>query len=1235
MAKIVLRLVPDTTQVSLALQNLKKEADSLNGKKVDLGIDAKQANAIASAARALASLQRAQNQAAAAQNKYNIETARAEKETAKFGQQIEKTKQAQERSRQTEERTTQARERTTQATLKAKQEEEKTAQAREKTTQATEKTKQAEEKTAQARERTAQATEKTRQEELKLEQQHERTASAATGVTAATSAYSVALGTIAARAFHVVIRKITQAFRESLQTMREVDQELANIQKVTDESDAVIEKIGDTAYETASKYGVAANEYLEAAGVFAKAGYDNYTTMAELATKTQLVGDVTAEVASKFLLSADAAWKFNGNMEDLSQVLDKANTIENNYATSIEKLAQGLPLVASTAAMAGMSVDETLAALGTITAKTQESGTMAARALRALILNILKDTETEIEEGVTWSENEIKSLNDLLWKYANEAMRTAQENGGVVNPMEAIRALHDAYAEGLLTQKELTDLAMDLGGKLRTNQLLALITNLETFDEMLGKTAESAGSADKEIEVMLGTWNAKVNILKNTWTDFVKELVDTDFIKGGIDVITDAVGGLGDALKRLNDPFYEVNQLKGTYDTLQAEYSDLVSKGDDLTTTERTRLELLERQLAVIRAQADAEEWSAAKKLQRQLTATGMGNVALDFGNAFSMRAKFEGVGFTGDIAEYQSGLRQIVSDYSDYYSKVIQVRDAGIEITDNQKQFIADYEDIAVAAEATGVRVGQLVDGYYSLVDANGKVVAYAKDMRADLEAEAEAVEKRHEADVHDAELTQARSEALDAWMEYEHASAEERDAAYQNWIEKQTRVNELLGVTQTDVESIDFTNAINDAGTLANELERAASAASQIAIPEADIPHMASGGVSGGGKTLVNELGPELISDNGRAYIANGGKPAVVNLHRGSIVIPAKQTRVALRGGMPTRAAAAGQWQGNFPADNANGVTAIGLIGSAIIGAAGLNGDIGGQTPEVVTWSGRGGSGASKPNVEKLAKELSDLLSNLDKQAKLAGNEGDYVRQAEIYEQAQEAIKKMVDDYRAAGYADDSDEILDLLNKNYDYANKQLTLYQTKWDELIAALDADTSAQEVANKLAEKQQAVEDAREALANAQKQRTVRIYNSATGQWEWVADQSKVQSAEKALDTAESNYTDTVKSEALAELKRLKETATDLTEVVLGPALSTVAMMAESTAEFQAFARALNAVYGVGSFLGSTEGSNSVISTTDSHDTIYTFGNISLTSEQAQSMTVAQLAQQLQVLGLTS
>ena len=66
-------------------------------------------------------------------------------------------------------------------------------------------------------------------------------------------------------------------------------------------------------------------------------------------------------------------------------------------------------------------------------------------------------------------------------------------------------------------------------------------------------------------------------------------------------------------------------------------------------------------------------------------------------------------------------------------------------------------------------------------------------------------------------------------------------------------------------------------------------------------------------GGKTLVNELGPELISENGQAYIAGGGKPAVVDLDPHAIVLNAEDTKKALNGsnrklykGIPIRAAA-----------------------------------------------------------------------------------------------------------------------------------------------------------------------------------------------------------------------------------------------------------------------------------------------------------------------------------------
>lgn len=332
-----------------------------------------------------------------------------------------------------------------------------------------------------------------------------------------------------------LVVKAVNSLREALSTMKEVDSELANIQKVTDRTDAEMQKLAKSAYSAASAYGVTAQAYLESAAEFAKAGFgERAEEMAEVAIKTQLVGDVSADIADKFLIAANAAWQMDGNIAALNKTLDAANIIENNYATSIEKLAQGMPIAASVAAQAGMTFDETIAALGTITSVTQETGTKAATALRALILNII-GAVGEYEDGIEVTEESVKSLDGLLQVYAKDALDAAKAAGTVINPMEAIAALAKASKEGVLNQAELFELLSSLGGKLRTNQLTALVENYETYLEMLDKTTESAGSADREIGIMLDTWEAKTNILKNTWTEFVTNFVNTDGIKLALD----------------------------------------------------------------------------------------------------------------------------------------------------------------------------------------------------------------------------------------------------------------------------------------------------------------------------------------------------------------------------------------------------------------------------------------------------------------------------------------------------------------------------------------------------------------------------------------------------------------------------------------------------------------------------------------------------------------------------
>lgn len=392
--------------------------------------------------------------------------------------------------------------------------------------------------TATEQARLATQQEKTATAAKTLEIQQEKTNTAVAKGEASANRASLGFSTLLSTYLQfAAISAVRSGISDAFETMKDVDTQIINIQKVTDATDAAMDTLSERAYSTASKYGVAANEYLAAAAAFAKAGYSNYEELAELATKTQLVGDVTADVASKFLLSADAAYKFGGNANELATVLDKANVIENNYATSIEKMAAGFPNVASTASMAKVSIDELMAALGTVTAVTQESGEKASYALRSLFLNILGDVGAEIDETTKVTADSVNTLWGVISKYADESLIAAHNAGEIIDPMEAIKALSEAQKDNLLEEADLMQIVMALGGKLRTNQLNALISNYDMYEEMLSQVKSATGSADQEVATMSKSWEASLNRLKNAWTQLVSHVVSSDTIVNGIKLL--------------------------------------------------------------------------------------------------------------------------------------------------------------------------------------------------------------------------------------------------------------------------------------------------------------------------------------------------------------------------------------------------------------------------------------------------------------------------------------------------------------------------------------------------------------------------------------------------------------------------------------------------------------------------------------------------------------------------
>lgn len=1310
--------------------------------------------------------------------------------------------------------------------------------------------------TEQERQKTAAANLKVQQEKTKTAtEQHAAAEGKLAGQLQTTERAANSLGSslaqnIKSRAITAAINLVVRSLREAVSTMKEVDSELTTIQKVTGASDSYIAGLNDRAYETASKYGVAANEFLQSVAEFSRAGYGELAEgLAEVATKTQLVGDINSETANKMLIAMDAAYQLGGSVEALSLIVDQANEIDNHYATSIEKLASGMPIVASVAAQAHITQEQLLAALGTITAKTQVSGSEAARAFRAIVLNIMGDTTTEVEEGVTVTKEEIQSLSDVLEVYASDVVEAARATGELVNPMEAIAALSKAMKEGALTEQQLMEMLSGLGGKLRTNSLVALVEGFDTYKKMLESLGDAAGSADNEVGTMLTSWQSKANILKNTWTDLVQTIAGSDNFKAFLDDVNSALSTL---VELFSGDETTSEDFRSAWQEAANERDALIAKGEKLTDQEKLRLNYLREQTKELARQAlytEREEIRTRLEDQRATPDYVWMSAGADATNKNTLLNQLGALNSdyyqTGakTLSQYRAGLKALSEQYQGYATVLEEAQDAGLKLNQADERALWAWEQLQSAistlnhltgesteetenstdtASDNADAVDKQAESYESLSDrvkdATSAIDSFKKAAASDqddgfqdmADAYAKTMEeiangrissntaqagyglflsdKKREALENDPQKMAAYIQGLEGLKAMLSGGGEDAGAGFAQWLynaadaegklrdengkllasfEKTdsglnftveslqdladyTGVSEdvilswaeAMGVYGSEIynagdqalklaedvgaltkaadgtQNVDldkFRKGLSEAGKSQEEIDGLVSTLQSIdgitfeatesaldevsesvdslpedvniklmadavpalgAIQEVEstlsgltgknwtvriganiagfnIGHKASGGKSsGGGLTLVNEQGPEIIQEGSTARIAGGGEPTVTMLAPGAMVYTAPQTRRMLHGQRPDglfRAAARGYYD------------PTGELGNPDKGkfyVPGLSGNAGGN-------SGGGGGGDS-----------------------------DY------WKELQEAMDKKFDEAEKARKA----ELADL-------------------DAQLEALKKARDTEEDRLELEEKILAVTEAQAKFANAQAERNVRMYNAATGQWEWIADQKAVQSAKDQLkkaqdaldkfrkdqeydaavaaikaqqDAVNARYdelenkwkeilesveeplreiadiladvarsgTDRQKGEtgnvkSLAELIAdfiatnpsgwklpgydsggvlrgmggVKATSED--EIVLGPALSAKILTPTPNAQFDAFARALGAVYGMPNAGIPTAPTNSYGATADSHDTVYSFpGGINLTEQQANTTTLGELARQLRILNLT-
>lgn len=923
-----------------------------------------------------------------------------------------------------------------------------------------------------------------------------------------------------------IVSKTIGAFRDAISTMKAVDDEMVTVRKVTGFTAEQMEELRDRAYETASAYGEAADEYLNSVAAFARAGYgEQADALAELATKTKLVGDTNAKTAQQFLLSVDAAYKYKGNIDALTKVLDGANEIDNKYTTSIEKLAEGLGTVAPIAAQVHVGIDELTAAIGTITAVTQRSGSEAARAFRALVLNIVGDTKTEIDEGVTWTTGEIAGLKDVIRQYAPAAYEAAKATGEVIDPMEAIGGLAQSMKDGLLTEQKLMEMVSDIGGKLRTSQLLALIQNWDMYQSMLKDYANAVGSADKEIENALDSWTRKTNILKNEWTEFIQSMVSTDAVKGGLDVLIGAVEVLNTdvghfaavsgtavlgmlALKAaavgttaaitklsaagitMNPWLLAIAAAAGAFSLVWKATEDYRKSLDALNTeieTNNTQLEENKKRLEEIYA----IPWhDLTPELIEEKKALEAENAELEqqikhlTAIAEKKAQTVGGAGGTtitsmGSVKGYDEFVGRSFKSTEEMIAQLRLVTGQAISTTADLERLGITYETLADKAKAytdqlqsgRSIQQDQINDFYAVKTAVEQQVAAYEEAIKAngkltDAQQADYDVLKAFLAQINKA--TQPMSDYVAGLLKVQRQAGKSGNQIY-DLVKRMIVLNE---------KKLDLSQQIGALRQLATEAGAAAY----------------SVGMIGAAKTQDVERSIKGLLQTGQAKTYEEARAIILNrIYKSMFTDTGRDSGT---GDTSSATSSTGKSTKDTELERLKDIVSL-------------------RKSELSLMQERGDSTADQ--IDKMRQIQAALHDQAEYMRKIGASQSDINALSTEHWKITKQIKELQEDLW--------DELEDAVNKKLEEAEEARDKQTAAIDKQIAALKDAKEAEDESLKLEELKAAVLEKQNALLEAQKERTVRVFNAATGQWEWEANASSVKSAQDAYEKAKEDLAD--------------------------------------------------------------------------------------------------------------
>ena len=366
-----------------------------------------------------------------------------------------------------------------------------------------------------------------------------------------------------------IIRTFGKVVRSAFQSVKELDEAMNNIAVVTDYTTKDLWNQIDAYTAMAQATGSTIKGSYEVAQLYYQQGLTDAEVMAAANETLKMARISNIDYAAATDYATAAVKGFGLAYQDLVHINDVYSNLAAKTAADTEEISIAMSKVASIAHSTGMELETTAAFLTQIIATTREAPETAGTALKTVIARFaeVKKLISQGEATGTDEEGTEISVNKI-----EEALKTA----GVAlrDTTGQMRDLDDVFIE-LASRWDSLDtmqqryIATQAAGSRQQSRFLAMMNDYEGLQETLGYAMDSAGASQEQFNKTLDSLQSKLNNLSNAWTEFTTGIMNSDFIKGGVDILTKILDVINDITGALGSGGSTISKFLLTFGALR------------------------------------------------------------------------------------------------------------------------------------------------------------------------------------------------------------------------------------------------------------------------------------------------------------------------------------------------------------------------------------------------------------------------------------------------------------------------------------------------------------------------------------------------------------------------------------------------------------------------------------------------------------------------------------------